>query len=64
MEGNDKGFLEEAHDNVIENRGKVTPDHIIMMDYLVYVRGDQIHELCWEDIKRELKRLAHEEAGI
>ena len=55
-----KGYLERAEDNVVKNRGKVTPDHIIILDYLIYTQGNLRHELAWEDIKRELKR----EAGI
>lgn len=45
---------------MIGNKLKTTPDHIIVLDYLIYRCGDPTEQKLWEDIKADLKELAHD----
>ena len=38
---------------------KTTPDHIIVLDYLIITKGTRTEQDLWEDVKDDLKRLAH-----
>lgn len=37
----------------------ITPDDIIILDYFIYTKGNEIHRDLWDKVKDELKRLAH-----
>jgi hypothetical protein len=37
----------------------ITPDDIIILDYLIYAHGHDAEVEAWDKIKREIKTLAH-----
>jgi hypothetical protein len=38
---------------------KITPDDIIILDYLIYSKGNDAEIESWDKIKREIKTQAH-----
>lgn len=42
----------------------VRPEDLIALDLLVYREGTEFEQYLWEKFKKELKRLAHKEAGV
>ena len=38
---------------------KITPDDIITLDLLIYVKGSDDEIETWDKIKREIKTMAH-----
>jgi hypothetical protein len=39
--------------------GELIPDHIIILDYLIYRSGNASEQEAWDIVKKTLTRLAH-----